>query len=147
QPLVEPEMITQVIEPLRVDPSIPMSTLIYKIVREEEIHHPNAVKTVFDRDGFALYFSRSTIPFCRNANEPQAYYKHHGIYAFRQNFLQIFNKLPIGKWERAEGLEQLRALENGFRVRVVVTDKDSIEVDTTEDLVRVRSEYRLSNVI
>lgn len=147
QPLFDSEMTTQVIRPLIDDPSIPMSTLIYEIVREEEIHHPNAVKTVFDRDGFALYFSRSTVPFCRNANEQHAYYKHHGIYAFRQDFLQIFNKLPIGKWERAEGLEQLRALENGFKVRVVVTDKDSIEVDTLEDLERVRQEYRLIGII
>ncbi len=147
QPLFDPEMINQVVEPLIEDPSIPMSTLIYKILREEEIHHPNAVKTVFDVEGFALYFSRSTIPFCRKANEHHAYYKHHGIYAFRHDFLQMFNRLPIGKWERAEGLEQLRALENGFKVKVVVTDKDSIEVDTREDLERVRNEYQLCGVI
>lgn len=147
QPLFDPDMIREVIEPLIEDPFIPMSTLIYRIIREEETHHPNAVKTVFDRDGFALYFSRSTIPFYRRPDMNEDYYKHHGIYAFREDFLQTFSNLPVGKWERAEGLEQLRALENGYRIRVVITEKDSVEVDTTEDLDRVRSQYRLLAVI
>ena len=141
QPLVEPEMIQQVINPLIEDNSIPMSTLIYKIIRDEEINHPNAVKTVFDSDGFAIYFSRATIPFCRNAEETQTYFKHHGIYAFRNDFLQKFNKLPIGRLERSERLEQLRALEYGFKIKVVITEMDSVEVDTPEDLERVKQEY------
>jgi len=140
--LFEPEMVDEVIEPLLSDPSIPMSTLIYRIVREEEIHHPNAVKTVFDTNGFALYFSRSTIPFYRKNSETPAYYKHHGLYAYRNNFLQVFHRLPLGFLERSEGLEQLRALEQGFRIKVVMTEKDSIEVDTPEDLERVRETYR-----
>jgi 3-deoxy-manno-octulosonate cytidylyltransferase (CMP-KDO synthetase) len=142
QPLFDPAMIDEVIAPLLVDPSIPMSTLIYRIVREEEIHHPNAVKTVLDVNGFALYFSRATIPFFRSASMAPVYYKHHGIYAYRNNFLQVFSQLPQGFLERSEGLEQLRALENGFRIKVVITDKDSIEVDTPEDLERVRETYR-----
>jgi 3-deoxy-manno-octulosonate cytidylyltransferase (CMP-KDO synthetase) len=142
QPLFEPQMIDEVIAPLIEDPSIPMSTLIYRIVRQEEIHHPNAVKTVFDENGFALYFSRATIPFYRSASMTPVYYKHHGIYAYRNNFLQVFCQLPLGFLERSEGLEQLRALENGFRVKVVITDKDSIEVDTPEDLERVRKTCR-----
>ena len=141
QPLVESEMIQQVIDPLIEDESIPMSTLIYKIIRDEEINHPNAVKTVFDSDGFAIYFSRATIPFCRNAGEKQAYFKHHGIYAYRNDFLQKFNRLPVGRFERSERLEQLRALEHGFRIKVVITEMDSVEVDTPEDLERVRHEY------
>jgi len=141
QPLVESEMIHQVVQPLIEDESIPMSTLIYRIVRDEEINHPNAVKTVFDSDGFAIYFSRATIPFCRNSGEKQTYFKHHGIYAFRNDFLQKFNKLPVGPLEKSERLEQLRALEHGFKIKVVITEKDSVEVDTPEDIERVRREY------
>lgn len=139
QPLFDPVMVDEVVAPLLRDPSIPMSTLIYRIVRDEEITHPNAVKTVMDREGFALYFSRATIPFYRDAEMAPVYYKHHGIYAYRNDFLQRFVELPHGILERTERLEQLRALEHGFRIKVVLTDKDSIEVDTMEDLERVRS--------
>jgi 3-deoxy-manno-octulosonate cytidylyltransferase (CMP-KDO synthetase) len=142
QPLFDPVMIEQVVQPLLVDDTIPMSTLIYEIVREEEITHPNAVKTVVDREGFAIYFSRSTIPFFRDVRMRPIYFKHHGIYAYRNDFLQTFASLPQGFFEQAEHLEQLRALENGFRIKTVITDKDSIEVDTPEDLERVRATYR-----
>lgn len=141
QPLFDPVMIEEVVQPLLADHTIPMSTLIYEIVRDEEITHPNAVKTVVDREGFAIYFSRSTIPFFRDAKLRPIYFKHHGIYAYRNDFLQIFASLPQGFFERAEHLEQLRALEHGFRIKTVVTDKDSIEVDTPEDLERVRETY------
>jgi len=141
QPLFDPYMIHEVTAPLIEDESIPMSTLIYRIVREEEITHPNAVKTVFDQCGFALYFSRATIPYSRKAHQKPSYYKHHGIYAYRNDFLQRFSRLPVSPLEAFEGLEQLRALENGFRIKVVITDKDSIEVDTPQDLERVRRIY------
>lgn len=141
QPLFEPVMADEVVAPLLMDPSVPMSTLIYRIVRDEEITDPNAVKTVVDRYGFALYFSRATIPHFR-ANDPETvYYKHHGIYAYRCDFLKRFSQLPQGFLERAERLEQVRALEHGFRIKCVVTDKDSIEVDTPGDLERVRQHY------
>lgn len=138
QPLFEPAQVDEVVGPLVEDPSIPMSTLIYRIVREEEITHPNAVKTVFDEHGFALYFSRSTIPFVRDRGKKADYYKHHGIYAYRRAFLRTFTSLPEGVLERLEALEQLRALERGYRIRVVVTPHDSVEVDTPEELERVR---------
>jgi 3-deoxy-manno-octulosonate cytidylyltransferase (CMP-KDO synthetase) len=141
QPLFDPVMIEEVVRPLLQEGSIPMSTLIYRIVRDEEITHPNAVKTVMDREGFALYFSRATIPHFGGSKVPPEYFKHHGIYAYRNDFLQRFCELPRGILERAERLEQLRALENGYRIKVVVTDKDSIEVDTPEDLERVRETY------
>jgi 3-deoxy-manno-octulosonate cytidylyltransferase (CMP-KDO synthetase) len=141
QPLFDPVMIEEVSAPLLRDPAIPMSTLIYEIVRDEEITHPNAVKTVFDREGFALYFSRATIPYFRDSHVKPVYYKHHGIYAYRNDFLQTFVELPQGFLERVERLEQLRALEHGYRIKVIVTDKDSIEVDTPEDLARVRETY------
>jgi 3-deoxy-manno-octulosonate cytidylyltransferase (CMP-KDO synthetase) len=141
QPLFDPKMVEEVVRPLLDDSTIPMSTLIYKIVRDEEITHPNAVKTVMDTEGFAIYFSRATIPFFRDRRVDREYFKHHGIYAYRNDFLQKFSSLPQGYLERAERLEQLRALENGFRIKVVLTDKDSIEVDTLEDLQRVRETY------
>ncbi len=138
QPLFEPAQVDEVVGPLAEDPSIPMSTLIYRIVREEEITHPNAVKTVFDEHFFALYFSRSTIPFVRDRGKKADYYKHHGIYAYRRAFLRTFTSLPEGVLERLEALEQLRALERGYRIRVVITSHDSVEVDTPEELERVR---------
>ncbi|MBU2261202.1 MAG: 3-deoxy-manno-octulosonate cytidylyltransferase, partial [Proteobacteria bacterium] len=138
QPLFEPVQVDEAVGPLFEDASIPMSTLIYRIVREEEIAHPNAVKVVFDAKGFALYFSRATIPFVRDPGNRADYYKHHGIYAYRRDFLRTFTALPEGVLERLEALEQLRALEHGYRIRVVVTPHDSVEVDTPAELDRVR---------
>ena len=138
QPLFEPSQVDEVVGPLLQDVSIPMSTLIYRIVRGEEITHPNAVKTVFDRNHFALYFSRATIPFVRDAAGKAEYFKHHGIYAYRRHFLRTFTSLPEGILERLEALEQLRALENGYPIKVVVTSHDSVEVDTPVELEKVR---------
>ncbi len=138
QPLFEPSQVDEVVGPLVEDPSLPMSTLIYKIVRTEEITHPNAVKVVFDSRLFALYFSRATVPFVRDRDKRADYYKHHGIYAYRRAFLRTFTALPEGVLERLEALEQLRALEHGHRIRVVVTPHDSVEVDTPAELERVR---------
>ncbi len=139
QPLFAEEVVEQVALPLLDDPALPMSTLVYKIVRSEEITDPNHVKTVFDRDNNALYFSRSPIPFQRNPedSETPTYYKHLGFYAYRKGFLLSFVALPEGEWERFEKLEQLRALEYGYRIKVTLTEHDSIEVDTPEDLERV----------
>lgn len=138
QPVFEPTQIDEVVNPLLDDPDIPMSTLIYRIVRDEEITHPNAVKVVFDKNHFALYFSRSTIPFVRDKGLATDYYKHHGIYAYRKGFLDQFTRLPEGVLERREALEQLRALEHGYRIKVVETPYDSVEVDTPAELERVR---------
>ena len=147
QPLFAAEVIEQVAGPLLEDPALPMSTLIYKIIRPEEIEDPNHVKTVFDRDNNALYFSRSPIPFQRNPDMEgkPTYYKHLGFYAYRKGFLLSFVALPEGEWERHEKLEQLRALEYGYRIKVTITEHDSIEVDTPEDLVRVEQQLREEN--
>ncbi len=140
QPLFPLAVIEQVTRPLLADPALPMSTLIYKIIRKEEIHDPNHVKTVFDRDHYALYFSRSAIPFQRNPGESSpTYYKHLGFYAYRKGFLLSFVALPEGEWERFEKLEQLRALEYGYKIKVVLTEHDSIEVDTEDERARVES--------
>ena len=141
QPLFEPSQIDEVVKPLLDDPSVDFSTLIYRILRKEEINDPNAVKVVFDRDHFALYFSRSPIPYCRDAGGSPVYYKHHGIYAYRKSFLVTFTKLEEGYLERLEALEQLRAMEHGHRIKVVETLQDSIEVDTPQDLERVIKVY------
>ncbi len=139
QPLFPEEVVEQVARPLIEDPALPMSTLIYKIVRSEEINDPNHVKTVFDCHWNALYFSRSPIPFQRNPEEVDqpTYYKHLGFYAYRKGFLVTFVGLPEGEWEKFEKLEQLRALEFGYSIRVTLTQYDSIEVDTPQDIVRV----------
>jgi 3-deoxy-manno-octulosonate cytidylyltransferase (CMP-KDO synthetase) len=139
QPLFEPVQIDEVAKPLLDDPTLPMSTLIYKIVREEEITHPHAVKVVFDHDHNAIYFSRATIPFVRDKGYKVSYYKHHGIYAYRRQFLDTFTRLPQGILERLEALEQLRALEHGYRIKVVETRYDSVEVDTPQELERVKN--------
>jgi 3-deoxy-manno-octulosonate cytidylyltransferase (CMP-KDO synthetase) len=129
QPIFEPAQVDEVIRPLIDTPEIKMSTLIYKIILDEEITHPHAVKVVFDCENNALYFSRSTIPYVRSADMKADYYKHHGIYAYRCDFLDTFTKLPEGKLEKLEALEQLRALEYGYKIKVVITPHDSVEVD------------------
>jgi len=139
QPTFEPAQIDEVVQPLLEDGTVDFSTLVYRIRRDEEVTDPNAVKVVFDRDHFALYFSRSTIPFVRDRGKKADYWKHHGIYAYRKSFLVAFTKLPQGILEGLEALEQLRALEHGYRIKVVETQFDSIEVDTPADLERVRA--------
>ena len=138
QPIFEPAQVDEVIQPLLDDPTINMSTLIYKIILDDEITHPHAVKVAFDNEGFALYFSRATIPYVRDKSLKADYYKHHGIYAYRRDFLDIFTRLPEGKLEKLEALEQLRALEYGYKIKVVITPHDSVEVDNKQELERVR---------
>ncbi|HRY35813.1 MAG TPA: 3-deoxy-manno-octulosonate cytidylyltransferase [Smithellaceae bacterium] len=138
QPIFEPVQVDEVIEPLLTDQSIQMSTLIYKIILDAEITHPHAVKVVLDHQNFALYFSRATIPYVRDKNLKADYYKHHGIYAYRRDFLDTFTKLPEGKLEKLEALEQLRALEYGYKIKCVITPHDSVEVDNEQELERVR---------
>ena len=137
QPLFHPSAISDLIAPLREDPNIPMSTLKYRITGEREIDNPNRVKVVTDKRGFALFFSRSAIPFFRNSRSNMVYYKHLGFYAYRKDFLKKFGALPVGELESSEKLEQLRALEYGFKIKVVETPFDSIEVDTPADIKRV----------
>lgn len=137
QPFFKPSVISEMVKPLIDDATIPMSTLIYRISDPSEIDNSNIVKAVSDNNDFALYFSRWPIPFYREQSAEQDYYKHLGFYAYSKNFILEFNKLPIGKLEDIEKLEQLRAMENGYRIKVIETDSDSIEVDTMEDLRKV----------
>ncbi|MFZ3044917.1 MAG: 3-deoxy-manno-octulosonate cytidylyltransferase [Desulfatirhabdiaceae bacterium] len=139
QPLLNSDCISEVIHPLIQYPDLGMSTLAYRIVNPDEITNPKDVKVVFDHHGNALYFSRSPIPFARDLPTRHDTYKHLGIYAYRKRFLDIFQKLPTGVLENIEKLEQLRALEYGHPVRIVVTDHDSPEVDVPEDILRIES--------
>lgn len=138
EPLLQPSMIDDVISPLLKDSSINMATLCHKISEPKEIFDPNVVKVVFDRNGFALYFSRSAIPYERQGSDDKLqaleYYKHIGIYAYMKDFLFTFKSLPQSKLERVEKLEQLRVLENGYRIKVVETRFDTVGIDTPEDL-------------
>jgi 3-deoxy-manno-octulosonate cytidylyltransferase (CMP-KDO synthetase) len=137
QPIFQTSSITRLITPMIDDQHIPMGTLKYRITNEKDVHNPNYVKVVTDREGFALYFSRSPLPFFRDDASEKVYYKHLGFYIYRNDFLQRFASLPVGRLESAEKLEQLRALENGFRIKVMETSFDSIEVDTPDDIKKV----------
>ena len=137
QPCVVPQHLDDVIRPLLTDPELEMSTLAFKIINKTEITNPKDCKVTFDRNGYALYFSRSPIPCAREAATDFDTYKHLGIYAYKKRFLDIFSRLAEGKLENIEKLEQLRALEYGHRIRVVVTEHDSPEVDLPEDIAKI----------
>lgn len=136
QPVFPPELIGQLAAVLRQDPAAVMATPARRVDNLELALNPNVVKVVFDQRRRALYFSRSPLPFWRDGQAPY-FYKHIGIYAYRVAFLQRFVTLPPGRWEEAEKLEQLRALEHGFPIHIVETTGDTQEVDTPEDLLRV----------
>jgi 3-deoxy-manno-octulosonate cytidylyltransferase (CMP-KDO synthetase) len=151
EPLIDPEAIDAAILPMVHDPDIVMGTLKKRIEDPREITDPNVVKVVTDRQGDAIYFSRCPIPFVRGAPDPQTrmplphrHFKHIGLYTYRRDFLLEYSALPVGPLEQAERLEQLRALENGYRIRVVETEYESLGVDTPEDLERVSRLFEVS---
>jgi 3-deoxy-manno-octulosonate cytidylyltransferase (CMP-KDO synthetase) len=138
EPLIEPTMIDEAVQPLLDDPMVVMSTLRRRITDPAELGNPNVTKVVVDRDGFALYFSRAPIPFARDGSPAASAWRHVGLYVYRRDLLLQLAGLGPTELERSEALEQLRALEHGIRIRVVETEHDSIGVDTPEDLERVR---------
>jgi 3-deoxy-manno-octulosonate cytidylyltransferase (CMP-KDO synthetase) len=133
QPLFDPSVISLLVRPLVEDESIHMSTLRWKITDDRQVENPNHVKVVTDNQGFAIYFSRCPIPYFRD-NVAGTYYKHLGFYGYRMEFLTRFTRLSQGRLESAEKLEQLRALEHGFKIKVMETPFNSVEVDVPEDL-------------
>jgi len=140
EPLIDPAAIDAAVLPLFEERAIQMGTLKKRIEDPREVSDPNVVKVVTDRFGNAIYFSRSTIPYPRDeAHSGITHYKHIGLYVYRRDFLLRYPGMAVGPLERAERLEQLRALENGFRIRVVETDYESLGVDTPADLDRVNS--------
>ncbi len=136
EPLVHPSMINDAAYALLDDEQQVMASLMYPIEDEQEFQDPNTVKVVTDKDGFALYFSRSNIPN-RFRKQEVIGYKHIGIYAYTKDFLLTFKGLRPTPLEEAEGLEQLRVLEHGHRIKMIKTSYPSIGVDTEEDLQRV----------
>lgn len=148
EPLIDPALIEAAVAPVRDTPGVDMATLKTPIVHEEEYLDPNAVKVVTDSDGFALYFSRSPVPFCRNgfSGLPCLPYKHIGLYVFRREFLFEFTRMKPTPLELSESLEQLRALENGRRIKVVEVRYNPVSVDTPEDLERVRQIIKERNL-
>jgi 3-deoxy-manno-octulosonate cytidylyltransferase (CMP-KDO synthetase) len=136
EPLIDPDAIDAAILPIAHDPDILMATLKKKIADPSEITNPNVVKVVTDHAGDAIYFSRCPIPFDRDGVGGVCY-KHIGLYIYQRDFLLNYSALRIGPLEQAERLEQLRALENGYKIRVSETDYESLGVDTPEDLERV----------
>ena len=156
EPLIDPGAIDAAILPLVDEPSIPMGTLKKRIEDAREVDDPNVVKVVTDRFGNAIYFSRATIPYVRDkakgkgqkakgkSSDEAVYYKHIGLYVYRRDFLLGYSALPVGPLETLERLEQLRALGNGHKIRVVETEYESIGVDTPEDLERVNKLFEAS---
>jgi 3-deoxy-manno-octulosonate cytidylyltransferase (CMP-KDO synthetase) len=148
EPFIHAEMIDQAIEPLLFDKSIEAATLIKHISTLKELKSPDIVKVVFDYNNYALYFSRSPIPYTRNAISESAalgntdYYKHIGLYVFRRKTLLKFTSLKQTDLEKTEMLEQLRMLENNIKIKVVETEFESISVDTQEDLKRARTYFK-----
>jgi 3-deoxy-manno-octulosonate cytidylyltransferase (CMP-KDO synthetase) len=152
EPLIEPAMIDEAIEPLVGDGSIMMSTLKSRIKALHDFLSPNVVKVVTDWEGFALYFSRSPVPNFRDkwndlkdekfSSGKLLCYKHVGLYVYRREFLLQFSQMSPTYLELSEKLEQLRVLENGYRIKVVETSHDSIGVDTPADLAAVVDKLR-----
>lgn len=147
EPFIKGEMIDQAIEPLLFDKQVNVSTLAKRIEDIEELKSPSIPKVVFDYNNFAMYFSRSPIPFVRDARtnneriQKAEIYKHIGLYVYRRESLFKFTQLEATDLEIAEKLEQLRMLENGFKIKIVVTEYDNLAVDTPDDLERARKYY------
>ncbi|HEX3702722.1 MAG TPA: 3-deoxy-manno-octulosonate cytidylyltransferase [Vicinamibacterales bacterium] len=139
EPLIDPGAIGEAVAPFAHDPDVLVTTLFRRITQPSELTNPNVVKLVVDRGGFALYFSRAPIPHQRDPRGGwPPLYKHVGLYAYRRSALMVLASLEPTPLERAESLEQLRALEHGIRIKAVETHYDSFGVDTPEDLEQVR---------
>jgi 3-deoxy-manno-octulosonate cytidylyltransferase (CMP-KDO synthetase) len=140
EPFIDKEPLAKVIEVFRSDTSkqVDLASLMREIKNEDEINNPNNVKVVVDQNGFALYFSRSVIPYPRETNAGVRYMQHIGIYAFRKQALLDFYSLPMKSLEASEKLEQLRYLEFGKRIKMVETAHIGIGIDTAEDLEKAR---------
>lgn len=148
EPLIRGEQIDQVADFLIRHKDVPMASLMVPLTNKEDLNNPNVVKVVVDKDGYALYFSRSPIPFERTngtmAVSSKLCYKHIGLYGYQRDFLMKFPSLKPTTLEQAEQLEQLRALEHGYRIKLLETAQDTVGIDTPEDLQRVE-QYLKSN--
>lgn len=154
EPLLHPSVINNLAQEMLSNPNLVMATAKKRIEDKEEIANPNVVKVICDKSDYAVYFSRFPLPFFRNRNTSEVreadnreisksdskdaiYYKHLGVYAYTKDFLYTFKNSPRSYLEQAEKLEQLRAIESGYKIKVIETQFDSLGVDTAEDLKRV----------
>ncbi len=137
EPFIRPDMIDLLFSVMENE-SLDVATLCAPVADDNEYSNPNTVKVVLDKNGFALYFSRSPIPYVRNGNTRSMLYKHIGVYGFKREFLQQFVSMQKSRLEETESLEQLRILENGYRIKVLTTHYDGFGIDTREDLQRAR---------
>ncbi|MCX7830674.1 MAG: 3-deoxy-manno-octulosonate cytidylyltransferase, partial [Acidobacteria bacterium] len=148
EPLIEPYTLERLVELFERDKDIKMATLASPILNEEEMRNPNVVKVVMDKDNFSLYFSRSPIPYLREVKfKDSTCFKHIGIYGFKKDFLLDFASTPRGILEESESLEQLRALENGIRIKVGLIEKwNGVSVDNPEDIAKVENEIKKGGI-
>lgn len=140
EPLIEPSIIDELVAVFETDSELKMATVKTLITDREEIENPNNVKVITDKANYALYFSRSVLPYPRN--EGCLVYKHIGIYAYKRDFLLTYAKMEPTPLEQSESLEQLRALENGYRIKVIESATKFVGVDTAEDLDKVNEIYK-----
>jgi len=139
EPLLDPGAIGELVAPFRTDSGLQMTTLFRRIHEAAELTNPNVVKVVIDRGGYAMYFSRAPIPHVRDPRGGwPPLYRHIGLYAYRRSALLVLASLEPTPLERAEALEQLRAIEHGIRIKAIETNYESFEVNTPEDLDQVR---------
>jgi 3-deoxy-manno-octulosonate cytidylyltransferase (CMP-KDO synthetase) len=143
EPFIDPKQIELLVQPLLLQQELGIATLALALQSQEDIQNPNIVKVVMNKLGHAMYFSRSPIPFIRDVpssdwGRQPLFFKHIGLYAFKPQILQSITALPPGVYERAESLEQLRWLATGYTIAVSITDRESVGVDTPEDLEKVR---------
>ncbi|CAM4261256.1 3-deoxy-manno-octulosonate cytidylyltransferase [Zobellia nedashkovskayae] len=144
EPFTDRESLASVLEVFKNDTEkeIDLASLMVRITDEEEINNPNTVKVIVDNRNFALYFSRSVIPYPRNKDIESVYYKHKGIYAFRKSALMAFQRLPMLPLEAIEKIEAIRYLEYGKKIKMVETTVSGIEIDTPEDLKRAQQAWK-----
>ena len=141
EPLIDPELIDELAAVFDEDPQLQMATVKTPMSTQAEMQNPNNVKVVTDKKGYALYFSRSLLPYPR-VPHGRPVYKHIGIYAYKRDFLLRYAQMEPTPLEQTESLEQLRALENGYRIRVIETDRRFVGVDTPEDLAEVNGIFK-----
>jgi 3-deoxy-manno-octulosonate cytidylyltransferase (CMP-KDO synthetase) len=144
EPFTDRESLSGVLEVFKgdVEHKIDLASLMVKITSQDEIHNPNTVKVIVDNANFALYFSRSPIPYPRATEFNATYYKHKGIYAFRKSALMDFQRLPMLALEATEKIEAIRYLEYGKKIKMVETSVVGIEIDTPEDLEMARNAWK-----
>ncbi len=142
EPLIKAETIAEALQPFKTDPDLKMSTLRRKL-KVEDADNPDIVKVIVDKDDNALYFSRAALPFYRDADSAEKnYYQHIGLYVYRKDFLLEYSAMESTPMEEAESLEQLRVLENGYKIKVIETEAKLIGVDREEDIALVEKELK-----